>query len=103
MASSIRIKATDQLKNVTYITNTNGEWKCNLAKGVPVSFSYAGINRDVMACIFDLEDNTATGTLEERRSKALDVVRKHGGKAWTYEIYRSNKTPTDHIAQQENV
>jgi hypothetical protein len=75
----IRIKCTDKLRNVAYVHNTGGSWRCNLANGIPASLSYAGVRGDEMAALFALDD-------AQHEDDALAAMIKHGSQHFNYEV-----------------
>ena len=75
----IRIKCTDSLRNVSYVHNSNGHWRCNLSNGIPAGMSYAGVTGDEMAVLFALDDATSA-------DDALAVMRRHGSRLCQYEV-----------------
>jgi hypothetical protein len=77
----VRIRCTQKdLNNVAYVHQANGGgWRCQLANGIPASFSYAGVLGDETGVVFRLED---AATAED----ALQVMRAAGGRNWTYEL-----------------
>jgi len=74
----VRVKCTDQHKNVAYIYWRDG-WRCALANGAPAGFSYAGVHGDEMALGFALEDAASS-------SEVLAAVKKYGSARVTYEL-----------------
>lgn len=75
---AIRIKCTDQHRNVSYVHNSGGSWRCTLANGIPASMSYAGVRGDEMAAKFALDD-------AKSQDEALAAMMKHGSKLCRYE------------------
>ena len=80
MTTPIRIKSTDQFRNVAYIYRRKGAtmFSCALANGTPAAFTYAGIHEE-MAASFAFED---CDTAED----ALIVCERFGSKLCKYEI-----------------
>ena len=79
MTVPIRIKCTDSHRNVSYVHNSGGSWRCNLSTGIPASMSYAGIHGGEMAVVFALDD-------AQSPSDALAVMQQHGSRLCRYEV-----------------
>ena len=80
MAERFRIRCTDHLRNVAYITKgDDGHVRCVLANGTPASFFYAGILSDEVAAQFALDDCRTP-------EAALAVVRRLGSRTFQYAL-----------------
>lgn len=70
-----RIKATDDLGNVSYVYKDGGRVRCALSNGISASLFYAGVHHDEMAVTFALTDARTA-------RQAVTILESHG--SWRY-------------------